>query len=521
VKSYTPLKTLLGYCLVSAGAAVLGAALAVPAVAQKSKDTLRFPVADMEAGLDSYLLPGSFTPSWVPSFFDNLLSYDPVKGAFVSQLAKSWSQPDALTYEFELKDGLTWHDGEAITADDAIYTIGYLIDPKVTLRYKSRWAWIKSVEKLGPHKFRLVAKEPVPYGLITMASDTPIYPKHAHGQVANKLDFATHPVGSGPLRVIQFDKNIGIVAEKFKNYVPSTMKAPAGFGRLIAQPIQDYGTLTAALLTGQADVVRDLPIDQVVSMTESGRFDVSLAPPYVGYSFLGFPSSAIANVPALGDVRVRTAIMKAIDRDAIVKIRLAKFATGVAPSEALCSKEQLGCGYTKPVPGYDPAGAKKLLREAGYADGFDVTISVFPVNVPEATAMSGMLRAVGIRASVQSHPPAQRVMLIKQGKVEIGYYGWDGSSSFESSGPIGRHVDSKEYDDPALAKLADATRSILDDGARRTATAKVFDYITEHAYAFVMVPSRATYTHTKEVRLNAPSGVMRATPVNPHEFAWR
>ncbi len=515
MKSFTHLTKLFGYGLVAA------ATLASPALAQKAKDTLRFPVADMEAGLDSYLLPGSFTPSWAPSFFDNLLSYDPVKSAFVSQLATSWSQPDAVTYEFELKSGLTWHDGQPITADDAVYTINYLIDPKVTLRYKPRWAWIKSVEKLGPQKFRLVSKEPVPYGLITMASDTPIYPKHAHEPVANKLDFATRPIGSGPLRVTQFDKNTGIVAEKFEKFVPSAVKTAAGFGRLTAPPIQDYGTLTAALLTGTADVVRDLPIDQVVAMTESGKFEVSLAPPYVGYSFLGFPSTAVANVPALGDVRVRTAIMKAIDRDAIAKIRLAKFASGVSPSEALCSKEQLGCGYTKLVPTYDPAGAKKLLEEAGYANGFDVTISVFPVNVSEATAMAGMLRTVGIRASVQSHPPAQRVQLINQGKVELGYYGWDGSSSFESSGPIGRHVDSNEYADPALAKLADATRLIMDDAARRMATAKVFDYITEQAYAFVMVPSRATYTHTKEVKLNAPQGVMRATPVNPHEFAWK
>ena len=86
-----------------------------------------------------------------------------------------------------------------------------------------------------------------------------------------------------------------------------------------------------ALLTGTADVVRDLPIDQVVSMTESGKFDVSIAPPYVGYSFLGFPSSAVANVPALGDVRVRTAIMKAIDRQAIVKIKMANGRDKVMP----------------------------------------------------------------------------------------------------------------------------------------------------------------------------------------------
>ena len=103
---------------------------------------------------------------------------------------------------------------------------------------------------------------------------------------------------------------------------------------------------------------------------------------------------------ALGDVRVRQAIVKAINRQQLVEAQYGAISKGnVAPHEGLCSKEQLGCGYTKDVPGYDPAGAKKLMAEAGYADGFDVVISTFPTNQTESTALSGMLRAIGIRAA--------------------------------------------------------------------------------------------------------------------------
>jgi peptide/nickel transport system substrate-binding protein len=234
---------------------------------------------------------------------------------------------------------------------------------------------------------------------------------------------------------------------------------------------------------------------------------------------MGFPSKGAGDVPALADVRVRTAIMKAIDRMALLRVKFGERAAGLVPDDALCSKEQIGCGYTKPIPAYDPAGAKKLLAEAGYADGFDVVISTFPNAAVEATAVSGMLRAVGIRATVRQHPIAQRIQLINQGKVAIGYYGWSGGGMLEVSGQIGRHVDSKEYNDPLLAQYADASASILDDGARRKEVAKIFDRITEQAYAFPMVPYRTIYTHTKDVTLNARG--VRADQVSPHEFSWK
>jgi peptide/nickel transport system substrate-binding protein len=508
----------MNYRFVAAAAALgLAAVLTInPSFAQKAKDTLRFPISDMEAGIDTYVLPGDFANIWGPSVYDYLLDFDPREGAFIPHIAKSWAQPDPLTYEFELRDDVKWHDGQALDADDVVYTLSYLIDPKVNLRYKTRWAWIKSVEKLSAYKVRVTATQPVPYGLMWMASHTPIYPKHAHEAYTNKIDFATHPIGTGPLRIVQMDKNTGIVGEKFAGYLANAVKAGSGVGRIVAEPVKDAGSLTALLLTGAADVAAGLPSDQADALRQSGRFDLSLGPPNLGYSFIGFPSKGAANAQALGDVRVRTAILKAIDRKALDVVKWGDLATGVRPVEALCNKEQIGCGYTKLVPAYDPAGAKKLLAEAGYGAGFDVTISCFPSGVPDATAISGMLRAVGIRATVQSHPIAQRVQLINQGKVEIGYYAWSGGGVFEVSDAIERHI--AEYDDPMLEKLAAPTRTILNDAERRTAAAKVFDHITENAYAAVLIPATTIYTHTKEVKLTATTP--REFLVSPHEFGW-
>jgi peptide/nickel transport system substrate-binding protein len=492
---------------------------ATPAAAQKSKDTLRYPVPDPDAGIDTYALPSSFNNVWGPSVYDMLLGFDPEKGQFVGHLAKGVTQPDPTTYEFELRSDVKWHDGQPMSADDVVYTLNYLIDPKVNLRFKAYWAWIQSVEKLSATKVRVIAKQPSVESLMYLASRTPMYPQHAHAPHANKLDFAAKPVGTGPLRIIQLDQNTGIIAEKYAGYVASPVKAASGVGRIVAAPIKDVGTLTATLLTGEADVAVDLPPDQAQALQESGRFDVTLAS-RLGYAFIGFPSKGWESAKPLADVRVRTAIAKAIDRQALIKVKLGVLSEGQVPPDALCPKEQLGCGYSKMVPDYDPAGAKKLLTEAGYADGFDVAISCFPTSIPDATAIAGMLRAVGIRATVRQHPTAQRVQLINQGKIEIGYYGWSGGGMMEVSGQLGRHVDSKEYDDPMLAKLASGTYSIMDDAARRKEVAKVFDHITDNAYAFAMIQNYSFFTHTKDVQLNNPRAI-RAENVSPHEFGWK
>jgi peptide/nickel transport system substrate-binding protein len=490
-----------------------------PTLAQKSKDTLRFPVFDPDAGIDTYTMPSSFANVWGPSAYDTLLNFDPDKQVFVGHLAKSFKQVDPVTYDLEIRDGVKWHDGQAFTADDVVYTLTYLTDPKVTLRYKAYWQWVKSVEKTGPHSVRIVAKIAAPDSLMYLAMRTPMYPKHAHGAAVNKIDFATKPVGTGPLRIIQVDKNSGIVGEKYKDYVASPVKRASGVGRVVAQPIKDYGTLTATLMVQGADVAVDIPPDQADALVKSGNFEVTLGPPSTSYYFLGFPSTAWENNKALADVRVRRAILMAVDRDALVKVKYGPLASQLKPDEGLCSKAQLGCGFTKPAYAYDPAGAKKLLIEAGYADGFDVTISAFPINATEAQAVSGMLRAVGIRASVRTHPTAQRQQLISDGKVEIGNYGWSGGGMFDVAGQLGRHVESNDYGDPELAKLAEAIPTIMDDAKRREAAAKVFDRITDMAYAEVTDPNRPVFVHTKEVVLNARS--IRAEQVNPHEFGWK
>ncbi len=514
---YLSLKKILLLAAVAAAAT----AFASPVLAQKAKDTLRFPILDGETILDQYLSPGAFHYTWGPAVYDSLVGFDPKKGEFLPFLAKSWSQPSPTTYEYVLREDIKWHDGQAFDADDVVYTLNYLTDPKVNLRYKAQWTWIQSVEKLGAYKVRITAKKPVADGLMWMSNSTTIFPEHLHAPLENKQDFGARPIGTGPYKVTKLDKNAGIFLDKNPNFVATPAKSAATIGKVIGEPIPDAGTLVAALLVGKADLAFDVPVDQAAELRASGRFESTLAPAAVAYSFVGFPTAAWPNAKPITDPRVRLAIAMAIDTKALIDVQYGELGRSIKPSDGLCSKEQLGCGFTKLKPAYDPAGAKKLLAEAGYADGFDIIISTHPTSVVPATAVSGMLRAVGIRASVQPHQIVQRVQLVNSGKVQIGFYGWSGGALFETSGNIVRHVGSKEYDDPTLTEMANATFGIMNDAERRKEVAKVFDYIHDKAYAFPMVPLRSIYTHTKEVKLDVTDEIRESQLPSVHEFAWK
>jgi len=494
--------------------------MGTPAFAQKSKDTLRYPIDDAESTLDRYVAPGSFANQWEPAIFDNLIGFDPKKGQFTPLLVKSWTQPDSLTYELELRNDVKFHNGEKFDADDVVYTLNYLIDPKVKLRYKPSWTWIKSIEKLSPYKVRINAKAPNPDGLMWLAFGTPMYPNELHGGLADKQAFGPRPVGTGPYRITKLEKNTGVVAEKYVDFVAGPMKPAPQIGKIVAEPISDVGSLVANLLTDQVDLAVNLPMDQALSLRDSGRFDITLSPPRLGYIYLQFPTAAWSVAKPLADVRVRTAIVKALNRKVLQQAVYGPLADSLMPTEGLCSKEQLGCGYTKMVPDYDPAGAKKLLAEAGYPNGFEITISGYRENVPHMTALSGMLREVGIQASVRTHHNSQRLKMIQEGKVEIGYYGWSGGNMFTVAPQIVRHLQAGEYEDPEFVKLVDPIFTTMDDAQRRKLAASAFDRLHDMAYTYPMITNREIFVHTKEVGIRAPED-LRPMIISPAEFVWK
>ena len=234
--------------------AVIGAAAtacATPALAQKEKDSLRYAFQRSTQALDMYLDPGLHTTFTQEIVFDTLISYNDATMKFEPLLAKSWKQIDDVTLEFQLRDDVKWHDGQPFTADDVVSTLNWITDPKTTtIRFKGNWEFIGKVEKVGTHVVRIIAKEPTPYALTRLAYLTTMEAAHAHGKADDKVVYAaTKPVGTGMYKVVDIDRNKGIVLERNPEFKHGgTAKAPSNIGKIQMPFIPDAGTRIAQFL---------------------------------------------------------------------------------------------------------------------------------------------------------------------------------------------------------------------------------------------------------------------------------
>ena len=124
-------------------------------MAQKSKNEMRLAINDMFSALDPYLLPQDEAAVFHRRIFDPLLVYQEHERKFAGVLAKSWIVVAPGVYEFEIRDDLTFHSGNKLSADDVVYTMNFFADPAVKVRFKPRFDWFKPVEKMGPNKVRI------------------------------------------------------------------------------------------------------------------------------------------------------------------------------------------------------------------------------------------------------------------------------------------------------------------------------------------------------------------------------
>ncbi|MBM3608073.1 MAG: ABC transporter substrate-binding protein, partial [Alphaproteobacteria bacterium] len=196
--------------VITAGLAMFALACATPALAQKSRDTLRMAFNDSIQGVSYYHDPKVETVFTSAAVFDGLIAYDEERGTFEPLLAKAWRRIDPVTLEFDLRDDVQWHDGAPFTADDVVYTFNWLTDPKTRLRFKHFWAFIKATERLGPYKVRIIMHRPTPYDLAQLAYQTAIKPAHSHGKAADKVVWGQTPIGTGMYRVVRLDQRSGL-----------------------------------------------------------------------------------------------------------------------------------------------------------------------------------------------------------------------------------------------------------------------------------------------------------------------
>ena len=500
-------------CLVVCALVALGG----PASAQKGKNTVRIAEGEPIKGIDTYNFPVKDAMFFAYHVFEPLARYDEESGKFVPALAKSWTRVDPITLEFDLRDDIKFTNGDPVSADDVVNILTWRIDPNVRLAFKERTADFDRAEKIGPHRVRIYTKRPVAIDLLTLAYQVPIYDWKVFAKLEDKSDYGKSAVGTGAIKLVTLDNNTGLVFERNDAYDRGFKPS---YQTLIAVPIPDRQTQSAHLLAGSIDAMKVSSKDEFDEMSKMPTVEADSRGQYQAL-LMHLDQRGRSGVRALGDERVRRAISMAIDRSAIAKNLIPGKAELI---NSVCLKGMLGCPTTlsRDPPPFDVAGAKKLLADAGYPNGFDLVITSRTLARSAAITIAGQLRAIGINATVDYRTVVAYRKLRTDGGLQVDVVDPPVGSLPDASNPLNQDLSNDDFrlmDDHDVDTWSEQALGELDPQKRQAIYANVFGRINEKSYVFPIANWPDAWVHVKGLTVN--SGSWQRDGVAVLDFAWK
>ena len=385
------MRALVSVILVAA--LLLGAGLTPAAAQAKPEGEMRWAlyVTLSPAWFDPAEVVGVLTPFWVLTAMHDAL-VKPMPGNLLTpSLAESWKvSPDGRVYEFKLREGLKFHNGDPFTAEDVRWSFHRAKGAKI-LQEK-----VRDVEIAGPYRVRFHLHEPWPdfmtfYGTYATSAGW-IAPKKYMEQVGPD-GFKKHPVGLGPYKFVSHTPGIELVMEAYEGY---WRKMPS-VKRLVYKSVPEATTRMAMLKRGEVDLayLLDAPQAQDIKKDPSLKlaFSGGIGTYYLDYFDQWDPKSP------WHDRRVRLAASHALDRQALSE---AETLGASRPNGSLIPRKFEYALPLDPHP-YDPAKAKQLLAEAGYPNGFDAgDLYPWPPYASMGEAVGGYLGAIGIKVRIRN-----------------------------------------------------------------------------------------------------------------------
>ena len=423
-------------------AALLVASTMLAGVAQA--ETIRWARASDALTLDPHSQNQGVTHTMSHHIYETLLDRD-TDGNLQPRLATEWfiKEDDPTVWVFKLRKGVKFHNGEDFTAEDVVFSFDRARSEGSNL--KQLHADVTEIRAIDDHTVE-----------VQMGGPSPLYPNNITNtfimdkgwseehDLQEVQDFAAgesnyavlNTNGTGPYVLQSREVDVRTVLTAFDGHWD---EAPA-VTEVVYLPIADAATRIAALLSGDVDIVQDVPVQDIDRLRNSPGFKVETGPEnrfiYFGYRFGDEPlkSSNVTDSNPFNDPRVREAMELALDRDAIrqVVMRGNSIPTGI-PNPPFVN------GWTPELDAYpapDVEKAKALMAEAGYADGFTVTLDTpnnrYVNDEAISTAYVGMLGQIGINVSLASRPVAEHSPVILANESDFYLLGW-GVPTFDSA----------------------------------------------------------------------------------------
>jgi peptide/nickel transport system substrate-binding protein len=354
-----------------------------------------------------------FVVDW--HIFDSFLMRDTKTLRPIPHLVTSWKLVDDLTWELKLRKDVKFHNGEPFNAESVKYTNDRVVDEQNKAPWRSYFYWLKETEIVDEYTVRLHTYKPFPIPDQYLVAAFALPPKYMKSH--SKEYVAMNPVGSGPYKFVEWKKGQYLKLVANENW---WKKKPA-IKHLEFRDIPEAATSIAGLLNGEIDIVRRIPPDQaeVVNKSEIARISNAntMAVVYVGIDQAGrCPESP----KALQDVRVRRAIIYAINMDEIIQNI---YHGQVLPCPVGPSPYHFGYdGSIKRLP-YDLEKARQLMAEAGYSNGFTVSLhnwaGSFDAYDQVSEAIVGYLSKINIKVNIHHWAVAgQYINAARAGKID-------------------------------------------------------------------------------------------------------
>lgn len=387
--------------------------------------------------------------------FDTLVDLDYETREIVPRLAESWQVGADGSWEFRLRKGVKFHNGDDFTAEDVKFTLDRIIDPESTSPFKFYVTGFQSVEVIDDYTVKIVTDKPSPLVPLNMVK-VHIVPARYVQQQGDEA-FAQNPVGTGPFKFVEWVRDDHISLEANPDYWDGAPKLQKATFR----PIPEPSTRVAALLTGEADLIADLLLTDVESVNANPEVSVAESPSLrLVYIIL---DSAHHESPVFNKL-VRQAVNYAIDKQAIVDSIMQGYATVLQGQ--LLSPEYFGFNpELGPYP-YDPQKASELLAQAGYPDGFTAKLITpdgrYPMDKEVSQVVAAQLAEIGIDITVQVVESTGWVKLLLDKECSpMGFVGMavqpdaDVMLSIQRTGNISSYYSNPEFD--ALLEQARTT----------------------------------------------------------------
>ncbi len=407
-------------------------AAALHAAPAASAAELRIGLSGEVSSLDPHLLASQPNLTVARHVFESLTDVDP-QTKLIPGLAESWRALDALTWEFRLRRGVKFHDGSEFTAEDAAFSLARPLSIRGSPGGFA--SYVRAVESASAvDSYTLRVKTKYPYGALPEDINSILIVSKKAAQNAGPEDFDSGRamVGTGPYKFLRYQRGDRLELARHDQWWG---KAPA-WDRVTLRVIPADPSRTAALLSGELDVIEHVPSADLKNINKNNRLrtiqttswrtillhldQYRAQPPGVS----GPDGKTLAKNPFM-DPRVRRAMSMAIHREAIAS----RVMEGLAvPAANIVSPNVFGHNAALKPAAYDPEGAKRLLAEAGYPQGFRITLAgpnnryINDEQVLQTVAQ--LLTRAGIQTRVEAAPMSAFLGRVRKEETAVSLLGW-------------------------------------------------------------------------------------------------